>query len=190
MKAYFKCLESPGTHGIINGVLFVAVIIISGLLLELLPVARGLAEEVEKPTVLAEDEVFALRSDGVVIDKKRNLMWARADNGKKISIDDAKTYVKSFILAGFTDWRIPDIQELESLKVKNSSNNTLPTQGCGGDYEIHPFFQLTCCCPWALQDAGTRPAAYPFVRKVSSGSMWHHKSNSIGNRILPVRDMK
>lgn len=142
------------------------------------------------PQILAQDNVFVLMSNKVVIDKKRNLMWARADNGTKIGIDEAKAYVKAFTLAGFTDWRIPDIQELETLMVTDSSNDTKPTQGCGGDYEIHPFFQLTCCCPWALQDAGTRPAAYPFIRKVSTGSMWHHKSNTLGNRVLPVRDLR
>jgi len=140
--------------------------------------------------ILAQDDVFILMSNGVVIDKKRKLMWARTDNGSKISIEQAKVYVKAFKLAGHQDWRIPDIQELESLMVKNSPNNFTPTEGCSGDYQIHPFFQLTCCCPWALQDNGTRPAAFPFIQKVSGGSMWHHKSNSIGNRILPVRNME
>ncbi len=140
--------------------------------------------------ILAEDSPFVLMSNGVVVDKQRNLMWARSDNGSKISIDQAKTYVKDLTLAGFTDWRIPDIQELESLMVKDSPNDTAGTEGCSGDYEIHPFFELTCCCPWALQDNGTRPAAYPFINTIAGGSMWHHKSNKIGNRILAVRDME
>ena len=139
--------------------------------------------------IVKEDVTFALMSNGVVIDKKRKLMWAQSDNGSKITIDQAKAYVKKLDLAGFTDWRIPDIQELESLMVHDSPNDTPPTEGCGGNYEIHPFFELTCCCPWALQDGGTRPAAYPFIKKVATGSMWHHKSNKIGNRILPVRDL-
>ena len=72
------------------------------------------------PQILARDDVFFLMSSGVVIDKKRKLMWACTDNG-------------------------------------------------------------------------TRPATYPSIpsiQKVSGGSMWHHKSNTIGNRILPVRNME
>ncbi len=43
---------------------------------------------------------------------------------------------------------------------------------------------------WAQTDNGTRPASYPFIKKISGGSMWHHKSNTLGNRIIPVRDIK
>lgn len=144
----------------------------------------------EEGQVVARDGIFVLYSNGVVVDDQRKLMWARSDNGTRISIDGAKAYVKALDLAGYSDWRIPDIRELESLMVKDSSNDTPGTDGCDGDYEIHPFFKLTCCCPWALQDSGTRPAAYPFIRTIASGSMWHHKSNRIGNRILAVRNMK
>ncbi len=180
-----KC--SPAVAGLISSRLSTGLLIGS---LCLLAATTAIGNEARKAKVLAQDGVFVLMSNDVVIDKKHRLMWARADNSTKIGIDEAKAYVKAFTLGGFTDWRIPDIQELETLMVTDSSNDTKPTQGCGGDYEIHPFFQLTCCCPWALQDAGTRPAAYPFIRKVSTGSMWHHKSNTLGNRILPVRDMK
>ncbi len=153
--------------------------------------APGLSgENKAEARIFAEDGPFVLMSNGVVVDKQRNLMWTQSDNGTKISIDQAKAYVKDLTLAGFTDWRIPDIRELEMLMMKNSPNDTPGTDGCSGDYDIHPFFELTCCCPWALQDNGTRPAAYPFISTVSGGSMWHHKSNKIGNRILAVRDMK
>ncbi len=95
--------------------------------------------------IIAENPPFVLMSSGVVVDKQRNLMWAQSDNRSKISIDQAKIYVKDFSLAGFTDWRIPDIQELESLMVRDSPNDTAGTDGCSGNYEIHNFFELTCC---------------------------------------------
>lgn len=147
------------------------------------------SNQAEVPGVVAEDEGFCLLSSGVVIDKKRKLMWAQADNGYKVSIEQAKEYVQRLRLAGFSDWRIPDIQQLETLMVHGEANTTPPTEGCSGNYQIHHFFRLTCCCPWALQDGGTRPAAYPFIKKVATGSMWHHKSNQIGNRVLAVRKM-
>lgn len=139
--------------------------------------------------VTARDKRFIKYDTGIVVDTHLNLMWAAADNGGKISMDQARVYVKTFRLGGFDDWRFPDIRELETLLSRDTSNTTPPGDGCSGNYEIHPFFNLTCCCPWALQDNGTRPASYPFMKKVSGGSMWHHKSNTIGNRVIPVRDL-
>ncbi len=140
--------------------------------------------------IVQQDGSFILLSNGIVVDTKLNLMWATEDNGYKISIDEARKYISSCKLSGYKDWRIPTIQELETLLVHESSNTTPPDEGCSGNYQIHPFFRLTCCCPWALQDNGTRPASYPFIKKISGGSMWHHKSNTLGNRIIPVRDIK
>ena len=44
--------------------------------------------------------------------------------------------------------------------------------------------------PWALQDNGTRPASYPFVKGIATGTSWHHRSHTMGNRVLPVRNIK
>ncbi len=140
--------------------------------------------------IVQQDELFILLSIGIVVDTKLNLMWAAEDNGYKVSIDEARKYISAFKLSGYKDWRFPTIQELETLVDKRDPNDTRPGKGCSGNYQTHPFFRLTCCCPWALQDNGTRPASYPFIREISGGSMWHHKSNSIGNRIIPVRDIK
>ena len=140
--------------------------------------------------IIAEDESFVQYSNGIVIDKRNNLMWAQSDNGSKISFQEAEIYINGFDLAGYTDWRFPDIKELESLMVYYQRNKTEPSDGCSGNYVIHPFFNLTCCCPWALQDNGTRPASYPYIKGIASGSMWHHKSHTGGNRVLPVRNLK
>lgn len=156
-------------------------------LIILLP-AHGETKEFKH--VISDDGRFLKLSTGVVVDTSLKLMWAQSDNGEKISMDKARHYVSSFHLAGYDDWRFPTIQELETLLTPGKSNETQPGDDCSGNYQIHPFFTLTCCCPWALQDNGTRPASYPFMKKISSGSMWHHNSNTIGNRIIPVRDLK
>ncbi len=140
--------------------------------------------------VIARDGSFQKLSSNLIVDTKLGLMWAQADNGSKVSLEEARAYIDNFSANGYTDWRFPTIQELETLMVKDLPNNTPPSNGCSGNYEIHHFFQLTCCCPWALQDNGTRPATYPFIKGIATGSMWHHKSNKLGNRALPVRDIK
>jgi Protein of unknown function (DUF1566) len=140
--------------------------------------------------VVSEDDFFTKYSSGVVVDKRVNLMWSQSDNGMDLSFQEAKDYITGFEKAGYTDWRLPDIKELESLMVYYQKNTTEPGDGCSGNYVIHPFFNLTCCCPWAVQDNGTRPASYPFIKGIATGSMWHHKSHKLGNRALPVRDME
>jgi hypothetical protein len=140
--------------------------------------------------VVAEDDSFIQYSTGVVVDKRSNLMWAQADNAYKLTVEEAKLYAKTFNLGGHTDWRLPDIKELESLMVYYQKNKTEPSDDCSGNYVIHPFFALTCCCPWALQDDGVRSASYPFVKGIATGTSWHHRSHTMGNRVLPVRNIK
>ncbi len=148
------------------------------------------AKKYNRDTIVEQDNHLLKLSNGLVIDTELNLMWPDSDNGTKVSFDEAQVYVKNFNYAGYTDWRFPTIQELEALMVYDPPNTTEPAEGCAGNYLIHRFFKLTCCCPWALQDNGTRPAAYPFMKSIASGSMWHHKSGKLGNRVIPVRDLK
>lgn len=60
-------------------------------------------------------------------------MWTRDDNGKNINWHDAKAYAESLKLGGYTDWRLPTIEELEQLYDPNSE----------GRFKIKEPFQLT-----------------------------------------------
>ncbi len=56
----------------------------------------------------------------VVVDTKTNLMWPR--NGdiaeKKMEKDDARVWAEKLNYVGFSDWRLPTIEELEMLSKK------------------------------------------------------------------------
>ena len=140
--------------------------------------------------VVAQDGFLFLLSNAVVVDRAAGLMWSARDNGQDISFAQAQAYLASFRLAGYNDWRFPTLQELETLLVKGARNGTPAGKGCSGAYDIHPFIALTCCCPWALQDRGRRPASFPFIPGMAGGTMWHHQSGQSGNRILPVRNLE
>ena len=52
---------------------------------------------------------------GVVLDTKTNLMWAAKDNGKDIDWYDANRYCENYRGGGYTDWRMPTLDELAGL---------------------------------------------------------------------------
>jgi hypothetical protein len=56
-------------------------------------------------------------------DEQRGLMWAAADvSEKSLNFADAEKAVANFRAAGFSDWRLPTIEELESLRDRSRFN--------------------------------------------------------------------
>ena len=61
---------------------------------------------------------FSVPSDtNVVLDTLTGLLWTRNANlpGKKISWNEAVAYCDTLEYGGFSDWRLPNIEELQSL---------------------------------------------------------------------------
>lgn len=57
---------------------------------------------------------FVDHGDGTVIDQTSGLMWQQADSGL-LTWDAALGYAERLSLAGFEDWRMPTVKELQSL---------------------------------------------------------------------------
>jgi len=57
----------------------------------------------------------------VVVDRDNNLMWEdREENIKNYLIhEDAENYCKNLTLAGYSNWRLPDIEEFALIVDKN-----------------------------------------------------------------------
>jgi len=58
---------------------------------------------------------FVDNGDGTVTDIATGLMWSQDDNGEQIYWKEALAYAESATLAGFNDWRLPNIKELQSI---------------------------------------------------------------------------
>jgi len=58
-----------------------------------------------------------IKKGDVVIDKDRKLMWQddKAVINNKMNWQQARKYCKNLNLAGFSDWRLPTIQELNTI---------------------------------------------------------------------------
>lgn len=143
------------------------------------------AEE-KQQSELDRDGSFIAYSDGTIIDTEMQIMWAAFDNGFPIDWGCSKLYCSNFRLGGYSDWRMPTLQELEKLYTPSKKNVSPSTFGCSGGYLIHHFFHITCCCLWAAENNGKRPAAFPFI---TVDRFWHHQTKQSGNRILPVRNI-
>jgi Protein of unknown function (DUF1566)/TIR domain len=53
--------------------------------------------------------------EGVYLDPETKLMWTKEDNGQDIDWRKANEYAKQLRLGGYSDWRLPTIEELEKL---------------------------------------------------------------------------
>ena len=61
--------------------------------------------------------------DGTVTDTKTGLMWQKADVGTK-PWQEAFAYCEALVLARHSDWRLPDLNELQSIvnSIRNNPN--------------------------------------------------------------------
>jgi hypothetical protein len=53
--------------------------------------------------------------DGTITDLNTGLMWSKAVDKRKVSLIEAKKITQKMTLAGYSDWRVPNIKELYSL---------------------------------------------------------------------------
>lgn len=61
----------------------------------------------------------------VVLDAKNNLMWVDDTSVIKLkkTHEDATAYCEDLIFAGYSNWRIPEIEEFETIVDKNNYKN-------------------------------------------------------------------
>jgi hypothetical protein len=58
---------------------------------------------------------FEGNGDGTVTDYATGLMWQQADSGSGMNWEDALAYAENSTLAGYDDWRLPNVKELQSI---------------------------------------------------------------------------
>ena len=89
---------------------------------------------------------FTDHGDGTVTDNLTGLMWTKdafPTFGTLCSVNwsDGIDYCTSYSLAGYDDWRMPNLNELHSLIDTTQSNPALPTG--------HPFTNVQTVCYWS-----------------------------------------
>lgn len=149
-------------------------------------VATNKEGAVKAPNQTGIDGRFISYNNGTVLDTKTNLMWANRDNGGSITWENGKIYCENYRGGGYSDWRMPTIDELSGLydreKVQRSAIDIAP--------DIHiatEFISITGLWCWASETRNQKVAIFDFIRGEWGYS---HPSLSVLSRILPVRSVK
>lgn len=93
---------------------------------------------------------FKDNGNGTITDNATGLMWMQNDNGSAIIWENALSYAENFSFAGHSDWRLPDVKELQSLIDYTRSPATTNSAA------INPVFS----CTQITNEAGV--ADYPY----------------------------
>jgi hypothetical protein len=146
----------------------------------------------KRPSVSTAKEIkrdgrFIAYDNGTVLDTKSNLIWAAKDRAD-INWYDAKTYCENYRGGGFTDWRMPTLDELAGLYDAGKTYKS-ECRALFGSLDIHltELIRLTCSRAWASETHGSWAAAFDFR---NSDRIWLRPEYEDNCRALPVRSGK
>ena len=84
---------------------------------------------------------FVDNGNGTITDKSTGLMWAQSDGAVKMDWKHALYYAENSTLANFSDWRLPNVKELQSIVDYSYSPNATDASKTGP--AINKMFSCT-----------------------------------------------
>jgi len=76
---------------------------------------KDIDEQLAAAKKAQEEKTARERQAGVWTDPATSMMWTVRDNGSDINWKTATSYCKKLALAGFSDWRLPTIDQLQQI---------------------------------------------------------------------------
>lgn len=92
--------------------------------------------------------------DATISDSNTGLMWAQEDDGVVLNWEDALDYAEGSELAGYTDWRLPNVKELQGIVDYSYSPSATDASKVGP--AIDPIFS----CTQITNEAGNNDYGY------------------------------
>lgn len=128
------------------------------------------------------DERFTDNGDGTVTDKVTGLMWQQGDN-ERMTFFEALEACKQMTLGGYTDWRLPNIKELNTILNLNRD---------GGWWYFRKFFPTDGLTPPLLHYlSGTSyEGNYAWVTNFNYGYDGYYASKQTPLLFRAVRSIK
>ncbi len=80
---------------------------------------------------------FSGNGNGTISDNATGLIWMQDDNGQALDWENALSYAENFEFAGYSDWRLPNAKELQSIIDYSRSPSTTNSPA------IDPLFNCT-----------------------------------------------
>lgn len=122
-----------------------------------------------------------------VTDNLTGLMWVRAPNNlspASANWEAADTTANDLSLCGYSDWRLPDVRELETLATNGVPGGAsyLNDQGFVGVQETN-YWTSTSRAYWGERD----PTQLPAWTGELDGNLFHEYSKASAKAIWPVR---
>jgi hypothetical protein len=159
------------------------------------------AQQPSMPTTVAQttsntgektrDGRFIAYDNGTVLDTKTNLMWAAKDNGSAINWSNAKSYCENYRGGGYTDWRMPTLDELAGLYDASKSRPTA-CKDLFFSYTIHVATELIDITCFAIEASETRGSDSAYFNFHNGQRLWvlQWSGGYRHSRVLPVRSGK
>jgi len=117
---------------------------------------------------------FTDNSDGTVTDTSTGLMWTQVDSGEGMDWFSALAWAQQMNAEdhlGYSDWRLPNVKELQSIVDYERSPDTT------GSPAIAPVFESTSI----INEAGE--ADYPFYWSSTTHMNWTDKPAEFGSYV-------
>ncbi len=146
-------------------------------------------EHVELPPKIVRSGRFIDNGDGTVTDIETSLMWVK--NGWRIDLVSSETWwnaqkiCSEFRQSGYSDWRVPSIEEWRSLIDKKMQWPAM--------VEPNPFENIIVRMPYWTRNSWTKksPGAYSsraYIVMLHSG-IFYHQNKKERAFIFPVRSI-
>jgi len=132
------------------------------------------------------DNRFIAYDNETVLDTTTNLLWTAKDNGRDINWEDAKSYCANYRGGGYTDWRLPTMNELAAL-YDNSKGYLLNRKDLNQNYykvKLTELIRLSDFCVWSGE---MRSYNYIFFFLFDRGEKGWANPNDTSYRALLVR---
>ena len=127
-------------------------------------------------------EQAQIRGIDVIIDHTTDLMWLKAENEERLDWREAEAFASRMndaTLAGFSDWRIPTVEELMSLMASGKKD----------DKYIDPVFKKALLSTWTIDTKEDTPAGAWFVDFMEGKVLDGNRAAGLGHVHL-VRSME
>jgi hypothetical protein len=127
---------------------------------------------------------FSDNGDGTITDNATGLMWKQDDSGEGMLWENALSYAENYEYAGYSDWRLPNTKELQSIidytRSPATSNSAaidplfnctqITNEGSVADYPY--FWSSTTHASWVDGHEGAQAAYLSFGRAMGYMNGW------------------